>query len=99
MDSQDIHKEFKLANDKSLLVATFLAVIMFLVLFTVVKVVNRGEQYTQTESKAQETIINEETANDISDLESEINTIQQEWQLESESDVEPNLDINLDLDE
>ena len=99
MDNQYTNQSFKLSTDKSLLVASFLAVMMFAVLITIVQIINRGEQYTQTQSQAQEPVGMENTAEDISEMESEITEMQQELQQDAESNLEPELDIDLELAE
>ncbi|OGG03324.1 hypothetical protein A2W14_02430 [Candidatus Gottesmanbacteria bacterium RBG_16_37_8] len=99
MEDKNQNQEFKLLTDKSFMVATFLAVVMFVVLLTVARIVNRNEQYTQTESKAGNKVMIEETAADISGLDREVTSLQKELQQESENELEPDLNIDLELEE
>ena len=65
MDSKNNNREFKLSTDKSLLVSAFLAIVLFVVLYSIVTIVNRNGDYTKTTSSAIETDNIKETETDL----------------------------------
>lgn len=54
MDKQNSRNEFELTTDKSLIVSSFLAIILFVVLFSIVYIINRNESYNQTATQVEE---------------------------------------------
>ena len=98
MEDQKISGHFNISTDKSLVVATFLAVLLFIVLFTVVNIVNRNNGYTQTAIEA--TVpVSLEIKEDLNEMEEELSGFEAEFDEMSKSNLEPELEIDLTLEE
>lgn len=96
LTSNSTHQDFKVTSDKSLLVASFMAVVLFLVLFAVVQIINnRNSRYTETSSQAREIQLPQADIYELENFENEASQLETELQSEVLLLEPPELDVEL----
>lgn len=97
MDNKFDILESNHSNGRVLAVFAFLILIIFIVLFSLNRVINRKEQYVQTRSQNDQQLPVEKEVAETEELEGELYSLQDESEIIDEDYSEPELEINTEL--